>query len=178
MNTKLGILLCTACVVAASLVGCDADEEQQRTVVSVYSLNDNQAYQSDIVTGGVYMEDVIPVVFQSRAYNSQIVTGTGLPYNDFLITGYRIEYIGSDGSTYLPPYVGAMNASIEIDKQAMASVILVPALYKSQPPLSGLGGGAVLCTAHYTFMGREVGSGREQEFKAAITVNFADWADS
>jgi hypothetical protein len=188
MSRKISLFVCFAAMIGVVLVGCN-DEENKRSVVTVSSMNLNAPFFSDVIDQGDSLqstsddfvaEDWCPVVFKNRPYSSVVFTGPEEPFNDFLITRYRVEWRRVDGGAYIPPpFDGAMSTNVPSGEEVEAAIVLVPFLVKNDPNLVAIRytSNEFLAVARVTFWGHEVGSNRDQDFSAEISVNFADFLE-
>jgi len=179
MNRKYLLLLMIVAFVGAIVVGCQDSAEESRSVITVQSINDNAPVFSDVLSDSMtVVEDWVDVTFYNRPYNGLVVTGPGMPYNEFLVSRYHIEFTRTDGSTSVPPpFDAAMTSFIESEEFGFATIKLVPAGYKTIAPLSGLvGGGSIDLIANITFYGSEVGNTEEKSFTAAVSISAANWS--
>jgi len=199
MLRKLIICLCALTAFVSLLASCDSNSEQKRAVITVFSMNDNEPFFSDVLAQGdsVYdisgapiqrddfvKEDYINITFYNKPYNDYNTADPGDPLGEFLITRYRIDWERVDGSgtEVPPPFNGATSLILPIGAVTEGAVLLVPFEEKNKTYLQELSyvgprvGQEVMCIAHYTFWGHEVGTGgnRETSFKASISVNFGD----
>jgi len=196
MSKKLLGFLCVLGIVVAFLLSCDSDGEEKRTVITVAAINDNVPVFSDVLEQGdsVYREngtpvliddyireDNVKVLFYNRPYSAFSFTGAGRPYGEYLVTRYRVEWERAGGGEVPPVYNGATSVSVPTEAFVEAYIVLVPFEVKRMPFISSLNyiganaGDELLCIAHITFWGHEVGTGRETMFEASVSVNFADW---
>jgi len=175
----LTVLLTTLTLVATS---CDNTPQQNRSVVSVTSVNDNVTpLLSDVVyndgTGISYVPDYVAVIMDNRPYSEMIFTAPGHPYGDFQVTRYKVEWTRTDGgSPALPIYEADMAMVIPSGKINASDVLVVTVDNKTNPPLNALAGTAqtISMNAKITFYGHEVGTERETEVIANIGVLFGD----
>lgn len=178
MNRRFLLLLMIVAFVGAFVVSCQDDASKARSVISVSSINDNAPYFSDVLTdSNTVVEDWVSVIFNNRPYNSQIVTGPGLPFYEFTVTRYHVDYVRPDGNLSVPPSFDAA-ATIVIPSREFipATIKLVPAGHKTIPPLNALvGGGGIDLVANITFYGSEIGTTAEKSFQAAISISAANW---
>ncbi|MCH7549688.1 MAG: hypothetical protein IH969_09185, partial [Candidatus Krumholzibacteriota bacterium] len=111
---------------AAVIAGCNAGPEQQRSVVTVMSLNCNQPGFADMSTDSGSVADTwVFTIFQNRPYDPASFTEPGEPYGDFIVTGYLIEWTGLNGGPALPPRQEATSFSIPTGELAGANIRLV-----------------------------------------------------
>jgi hypothetical protein len=197
MNRKLLAFALVVGMFAIFVASCDNESEENRSVVIVSSINENVPFFSDVIEQGdtIYVaglpytrddfitEDYVPVTFYNRPYNDLTTTGPGKPLSDFLITRYRVEWRRSAGSSgsVLPSYEGATSVQVPSNTFVSAGILLVPFSAKNSSLLSDINylGPAfpdeILTIAHITFWGHEVGTDREWNFAAELSVNFGDW---
>ena len=187
--------------VAVFMVACSDTDESNRQVVVVSTMNDGFPFFSDVLDQGdtlfvggapftqddYLQEDWIPITFHNRRYNSLNITAEGLPFSDFLITNYRVDWARADGgpAADVPPtFFGATSLRCEIDEFTTGYFVLVPfdvkllgwaqnINYLNPQPAGGFPDEYQMI-ATYTFTGHEIGSDREETFQASVTVNFAD----
>lgn len=201
---KLKVAFFASLILVAGLVlgSCNNNNESQRSVVTVTSINGNAPFLSDVLdqgdstytSGGApvtqddfVMEDWVPVVFKNRSYLPGTM-GPNEPLSDFIITRYRVEWRWNEPSGGLglpPPHDGATSLSIPSGEEVLGFFLLVPyevknsALmtainYLNPGPPPGAWPDEYLMIASITFWGHEVGSEDEWEIPIELTVNFAD----
>jgi hypothetical protein len=196
MNRKLLGFLCVLGIAVVYLASCESGNEEKRTVVTIAAINDNVPFFSDVleqgdsvrrdtgqwVTNDDYIkEDNIKVTFYNRPYSAFVFTGAARPYGEYLVTRYRVEWERAGGGQVPPVYNGATSVLVPTEEYVEAYILLVPFEVKNLPfiwELNYLGANAgeeILCTAHLTFWGHEVGTDRETMFEGSVSVNFADW---
>jgi hypothetical protein len=179
MNRKSLFLLSFIAVAGVGLASCD-DNDFNRSVITVASINENGPFFSDVIdSNNVVHEDYVAVMIQNRPYNVFVTTGPDLPYSDFVVTRYRVEWRRVDGGVGVPAtYEGATSMSIPSGDMVAGSILLVPAIEKLTPLMTALyGGGEYVMVAMITFWGHEGGVERETEFQASLTVTFANSSD-
>jgi hypothetical protein len=195
MSVRKMILVAVAMLMvgAAVMVGCDSkpDNYTSRTIVYVSYMNDGMPYLCDVLHQGdslyyddtsVYKtvddfitEDRVKVIFHNRPYNGLIEPGGSL--GDFLVTGYTVEYIPTDGSAApLPPFTGNTSVLIPANEMIEAWIVLVPFEAKTVDPLVSMQytNMEIYTNARVTFTGHEIQTDREITFEAGIHVNFGD----
>ncbi|MGD8413986.1 MAG: hypothetical protein PVF33_07125 [Candidatus Latescibacterota bacterium] len=174
------VLLTLLIFVATS---CDDTPQQNRSVISVASINDNVApLLSDVVfndgtSGDSYVPDYVEVIMENRPYSELIITDPGYPYGNFQVTSYTVEWTRTDGgSPALPNYTSDMSMVIPSGEFNASDVLIVTVSNKTNPPLSDLAGtpNTITMNAKVTFTGHEVGVDRETEVIANIGVLFGD----
>jgi hypothetical protein len=161
---------------------CDDTPQQNRSVISVTSINENVTpLLSDVVyddgTGTSYVPDYAEVIMENRPYSKMIITAPGRPYGDFQVTSFKVEWTRTDGgSPALPEYTSDMNMVIPSGKINASDVLVVTVANKTNPPLLALAGTAntITMNAKITFYGHEVGVDRETEVIANLGVLFGD----
>jgi hypothetical protein len=178
MNRKSLLLLFLGVVGSAFFTSC---KDQGVSVVTVASINENTPFFSDVIdSNGVVHEDFVNVVFENRPYSTLVITEPGFPFGDFIVKRYRVEWRRVDGGSGVPAtYDGATSVSIPSGENVAATLILVPAIQKTVPPLDALVAGTTeyLMVAEFTFWGSEGGSDRESSFRASLSVNFLNSSD-
>lgn len=175
----LTVLLTTLTLVATS---CDNTPQQNRSVLSVTSINDNVSpLLSDVVfndgTGISYVPDYVAVIMDNRPYNNIIMTAPGRPHGDFQVTSFKVEWTRTDGgSPALPAYEADMVMVVPTGKINASDILVVTVDNKTNPPLNALAGTAqtISMNAKITFFGHEVGTERETEVIANLGVLFGD----
>jgi len=177
-------LACIAfALVAVGLVSCDDASETGRTIVAINDFNGGAPVQSDVLfnngTDPPYVpEDIIPVSFTARYYNGFV---TGVTHSQVVIDRYHIDWTRTDGGTgALASRDEAASITLTVGDQTDASLRLTTWTDKTGPILAPLVGSlnAVVMRADVTFFGREVGTTKEVELKASVSVDFADLANN
>jgi hypothetical protein len=180
-NIAVYTVLLTLLIFAAT--SCDDTPQQNRSVISVASINQNVTpLLSDVVwndgtSGDSYVPDYIEVIMENRPYSELIITAPGFPYGNFQVTGYQVEWTRTDGgSPALPNYTSDMSMVVPSGEINVADILLVTVANKTNSPLSDLAGtsNTITMNAKITFTGHEVGVERETEVIANIGVLFGD----
>lgn len=195
MRTRIIVFAALLAVVYGVLAGCDKSQNQQRTVVTVSSLNSNIPMIADVLcqgdtlfVGGVpftaddaVIEDWVPVEFFARPYNSLVSTDVDLAHGQFLVEGYRIEWSNRTGSGFVPPTTyDETNIIVPIGELGGGTIRLLSFQQKLLTwvqDLNYLGARAgefEYLTAHITFYGREMGTDRMQTFTTQLGVELGD----
>lgn len=198
MRWKPMLFVLTIAVMVSLLASCNDDLEDTRSIVTVASINENEPFFSDVLSQGdsVYdksgvaitrddyvVEDWVPVVFYNKPYNEFTTTSPGEPFGEVIITNYRIEWerIDNLGTEVPNAYQGATSVVVPVGEMVQGGVLLVPFYEKNRAFLQELNylgprvGQEVLCIAHLTFWGHEVGApSREFTFNASLSVSFGD----
>ncbi|MCK4549131.1 MAG: hypothetical protein KAU49_03140 [Candidatus Krumholzibacteria bacterium] len=178
----------------AVMVGCSDKPYNYttRTIVYVSYMNDGMPYLCDVLEQGdsLYYEDTniykidddyikedrVKVVFHNRPYNSLIEPELSL--GDFLVTGYTVEFVSTDGSGIVPvpPFTGNTSVLIPADEMVEAWIVIVPFGSKNVDPLVSMQytPAEIYTNARITFTGHEVQTDREVTFQAGLHVNFGD----
>jgi len=182
MFRNIAVLTVLLTMLTLAATSCDDTPQQNRSVVSVTSINENVApLLSDVVyndgTGISYVPDYVQVVMDNRPYSEMILTAPGHPYGDFQVTSYRVEWTRTDGgSPALPTYQADMTMVIPSGKLNASDILVVTVNNKTNPPLNALAGTAqtISMNAKITFYGHEVGVERETEVITNLGVLFGD----
>lgn len=169
-----------AIVAFGVLGGCDSNGDQQRSVVTVTSINCNGPGYADVADStGALRETWVPVYMYNRPYNGLVVTDPASPHGEFQVTAYRITWTTAGGTQTMPARLEETSFSIPTGSEVGAMIRLVSLGELTSPLLSGLvGGGTETMVAHFTFYGHETGTDRETEVTATVTVVFANYVDS
>ena len=191
-----------AFLVATSLIsfGCGApgnlDDSRAASVLIVQSVLATSDPFGDILSSsGSIFDDVISVDF--TAHLKQATGAPGAPtepvLQDILVERYEVTFTRTDGGSAVPRgFQRAMNTRVRLtghdsltQKITTASLVVLPATSKSQPPLFFLidpghepetGFINLQLTAHIRFLGRTI-AGHEVVAEGAIGINVANWAD-
>lgn len=204
MSRKLTLFACFAVLVGVFLASCDTDGEQKRSIVTVSSMNNNAPFFSDVLEQGDTLyyppgvpftqddfvkEDWCPIILKNTPYNTIVFTGPDRPYSDFLVTHYHVQWRRVDGGGPVPgPSDGATNINVPSGEEVEANILLIPYEVKNTALMMSInylnpGPGPApapafpdefLMVADVTLYGHEVGTGREQEFTASVSVSFGD----
>lgn len=164
-------------LMAAVVHGC-SDSSAPRHVPVVESINDNQPLQSDVVRydgeSPVVVEDAVAIEIWNRPHDD-VLNLDRSPYNGILLERYEITFESEEA---IPPVRGALGWSVDINRVMSGSLIIVPAVLKTQAPLVSLRqGGEIQAIAHIRIDGREHGSGEKVSLETTLQVNFANWGD-
>lgn len=174
------MFVAAAMLVVLSFVGCDTNKEQQRSVLTVSSVNCNAPAYGDVQddTGG-FSPTLIPVEISNRPYNQFVTTAPDQPHGDFLVTSYRVSWETLDGQAVLPDRVEYTGFNVPSGEVTTAFVLLVSLTEKeNNPVLTALqGGGTRAMRAIVTFYGHEVGTERDGEVDGSVSVQFANFVD-
>lgn len=177
---KHNIAVAAFAIAGLLMVACDDSPETGRTIVSVENFNGGAPVESDVVvdngTDPPYVaEDLVPVTFTSRYYNDKFITGE--VRDEIIVTSYKISWERTDGgSGALATHTEEAHIAVPNDTPTDATIRLITWDDKSGPVLSPLMGSANQITMRATieFFGRELGTEHEIEFRASVSVHFAD----
>ncbi|MCD6380205.1 hypothetical protein J7M07_07160 [bacterium] len=187
------IMMLSIATCGAILMGCDSESTyQQRTVVYVSNINEGAPYMSDVLNQGdslyytdsfVYktvddyvVEDIVTVNFTNRPYSGIVDVDDG-SLGDFLITGYKVEYESSSGTTPVQIFSGKTSIFVPANSTVEGSILLVPFIDKNRDPLQAVrySSTEILSNAIITFNGHEIqAENRTLSFSAGLQVGFAD----
>ncbi len=183
----------TLIVGAAVMVGCDSKPENytSRTIVYVSYINDGMPYMCDVLYQGdsLYYEDTeiikyvddlttedrVKVLVHNRPYNALIEPQLSL--GDFLITGYTVEFVPTDGSPVpVSPFTGNTSVLVPANEMVEFWIVIVPFDAKTVDPLLSIQytNQEIYSNARIRFTGHEIQTSRELSFEAGLHVNFAD----
>ncbi|MDH3199033.1 MAG: hypothetical protein OEO21_12425 [Candidatus Krumholzibacteria bacterium] len=196
MLKRFLVFIGVAAVAFGALAGCDSDQNQQRSIMFVTSLNCGAPGVLDALEQGDTLwdpaagppvpytvddfisEDWIEVTFANKPYNPTVLTGSGAPHGDYIVEGYVITWVRSDGGPVPPPREEAMGVSVPSLDETIALVRLVSMQEKITPLITGLqygGAPGFTMTAVIDFFGREAGTDRQTTFRSQISVEVDDF---
>ena len=143
--------------------------------------------ESDVVAAGRVVQDTVRATLRLVPRDPAFLPGPAAPGAAVFaaVDRYRVRYVRSDGRNVpgidVPhPWDGALTLLVSFEG-ATGDFVLVRASAKLEPPLVRLrgGGGDVVINAlaYVTFYGRDH-AGSRIEATGAITIEFADRADS
>ncbi len=183
----------TLIVGAAVMIGCDSkpDNYTTRTIVYVSYINEGMPFMCDVLYQGdsLYYEDTfilkleddfitedrVKVLVHNRPYNALIEPQLSL--GDFLVTGYTVEFVPTDGGpTPLPPFTGNTSVLVPANEMVEFWIVIVPFDAKTVDPLLSIQytNQEIYSNARIRFTGHEIQTSREISFEAGLHVNFAD----
>jgi hypothetical protein len=186
-------LILAACV---GLAGCAHDDDDSpRSVVQVYSINNNLPLQSDLYNLGPDKEpeavednfipiDYVPVQFISRPHDPALTMDPNRPFGTVRFTEYSIDFedndLDDDGVDDVRDVRYPMNVVVPIGGIANTAILAVPAGWKSEGALfmALITGAEYITTAHITFYGEEETSGDAIVVDAGLVVGFSDYGDA
>ena len=178
---------------AAVMIGCDSkpDNYTTRTIVYVSYINEGMPFMCDVLYQGdsLYYEDTfilkleddfitedrVKVLVHNRPYNALIEPQLSL--GDFLVTGYTVEFVSTDGGpTPLPPFTGNTSVLVPANEMVEFWIVIVPFDAKTVDPLLSMQytNQEIYSNARIIFTGHEIQTSREISFEAGLHVNFAD----
>jgi len=171
-------------IALGSLVACDADPEQSRSVVFISSFNCGVPVFADVleqgditVPGDEFISEDWPLVwFWNKPYNQMIVTRPNAPHGEVIVESYTVQWSRPDGGAVPPVREEFMGLKVQTSDKAGGQVRLVSVQEKLFPDIAALqSGGALIMNATLTFQARESGTDRNSTFIANVTVQFADY---
>ena len=197
MRTKFLVYIGVVAVIFGISAGCSSNNEKQRSVVSVASVNFNTPVISDELEQGdsvkdenglpisnddFIAEDHVPMTFYNRPYNNMIFTEPGATGGDVVITDYHIRWTRADGGPVLPDLVGNTSIYLQTDEFTTVSVRMVTFTNKSSALLADLcylsscpnQGGQIEMVANISFTGHELGTERDINVEIQVAVSFVD----
>ena len=178
------LVLLMISVMVLSIAGC-GEEQQNRSVVTVASLNENVPFLADVYSENdladplddAIVEDYIEVLFQNKPYNNLVITEPFQPHGDYIVDQYTITWTRTDGGSGVPPdYFGGTSIRVPSGGFGGGNIVLVPFSVKLMPFMVALQGTGteLLMVATITFSGHEAGTDRRSTFAGSISVGFGD----
>jgi hypothetical protein len=202
---RYALIFTALLVVFAAALGChatDRENESNRSVVVVESMNGGSPFFSDVLdqgdtlysrSTGLYfarndfvVEDIVPVSFFNRPYDFNVLTAPGAPCGDFLVTEYSVarEVVQNNSTvTWNVPDIPSAATSIMVPSSEIGTggILLVPFSSKAGTNLwslrmidAGGVGGEIVAVAHLNFLGNEAGTDHEIEIATDLTASFGD----
>jgi len=182
-----------ALVLGAIALGCSEDSNyDQRTVVYVSAVNDNEPFLCDVLNQGDSLwnstktaykldddyvtEEWVKVQFHNKPYNGIVDPSEG-SLGDVLITSYDVVYTPLGGAPLpVPSFTGETSIFVPADEFVEANILICPFASKQVSPLVDLqySLGEIMSYAHVVFHAEEVQTSNTFTFEATFTVNFAD----
>lgn len=173
---------CIGLLAAAS--GC-SDDESPRSVVSIDQMNGSQTLDCDVYNNGedkqfgteddFIIEDQIPVVVRNRVHDGGLNIRANGPFSAVVFYRYEVRFQGDES---LPTIFGAMHLRVLSGSTGTGEITVIPASYKTVPPLRQLReGGEIRFMAEVTLVGEEEDSRDEVVVRAILPVHCANWGD-
>jgi hypothetical protein len=146
------------------------------------TLNGNQPLQSDVLSNGYALDDVIPVKLKSvfRAlYDDDPTTPNGpSPFDTIVFHSYLITHRRSDGGPNPASFTGGLSLPLEPDSESEINIVVVRAFDKHRSPLAELrDDGEIFTTSIIVFYGTD-GNGNDIEVSGSLTISYANFIDS
>jgi hypothetical protein len=178
-------------LIAAALLasGCSSDNnnERQRVVCSVQSINGGAPFVSAALNTGTDVAntnddyvplDVTSVLFWARPYGSLMTIPEEGAYSSFIITSYDATWVPGVGApAELAEYNvtrGLLSARVPINDEILVSFMIAPQQMKGEAwyPSVDLNPIVFMANLQITFYGHEEGSEHEVAIPAGTTVTF------
>jgi len=186
ISTVLTAVLSTAWIALAVIATGCSDDSSPRSVVSVETINEGQVLDSDVYNNGsdqlpgteddYIIEDQVAVVIQNRPHDIGLEIRPNGPFGAVVFDRYEVRFSGEET---LSPLFGAIHLRVLSGGTGTGIVTVVPAGYKSMPPLLALRtGGEMFFECEVTLIGTEEDSKDEVRAIASIPVHCANWADT
>lgn len=180
-TTTLGT---AAVVLFIAVMGC-SDDSVPRSNVALESVNENQVLTSDVYNNGedklfgtdddFIVEDQVPFVVRNRPHDPALNVRPNGPFGAVVLSRYQISFSGEET---LPSLAGGMHLRVVSGSTATGELPLIPAAYKTAPPLAPLlMGGEMRFTATIRLTGVEEDSGHEVSLVTTLPVHVANWGD-
>ncbi|GAK57688.1 hypothetical protein U27_04655 [Candidatus Vecturithrix granuli] len=165
-------------------VGCgkpgNSANNYTNSIVTITSLNDNQPFQSDVLTDGYATDDVITAKLQCdfRAADDDPTAPDGPSVFDTIIFhSYHVGHQRSDGGANPSDFTAGLTLSVAPDSEAEVNVVIVRAFDKNRSPLEELrDDGEIFTTTTLTLYGQD-GYGNDIAVSASLAISFANFPD-
>ncbi len=167
-----------------ALAGCgkpgNSANNYTNSVVTIISLNDNQPFQSDVLTNGYATDDVIMIKLRCdfRAADDDPTAPTGPSVFDTVtFHSYHVGHQRSDGGPNPADFPAGLTLSVAPGSEAELHVVVVRAFDKNRSPLEELrDDGEIFTTTLLTLYGQD-GYGNDIAVSASIAISFANFPD-
>ena len=133
----------SAILLALALVapGC-SDDSAPRSIVTVETINQSQVLDSDVYNNGsdklpgteddFIIEDQVSVVIRNRPHDAGLNIRANGPFSSVVFERYEVRFTGDET---LAPLFGAIHLRVASGATGTGIVTVVPAGYKTMPPL-------------------------------------------
>jgi hypothetical protein len=177
-----GIAFVVLCLLA---LGC-SDDSAPRSSITLESINDGEILDCDLHNNGddgaygtdddFIREDQVSIVLSNRPHDPALTIRAGGPFGAVLFHRYEVRFRGDET---LMPLFGAMHLWVDSGSSAQGEIVLVPASYKTVPPLSTIFqmGEEIRLEADIKLIGEEQDSGEEITVTGTLPIDCADWVD-
>lgn len=151
------------------------------SVVTITSFNDNQPFQSDVLTNGYATDDVMTVKLQCdfrTGEDDPTAPDSGASVFDTIIfSSYHVGHQRSDGGANPSDFTAGLTLSVAPDNEAEVKVVVVRAFDKNRSPLEELrDDGEIFTTTTLTLYGQD-GYGNDIAVSSSIAISFANFPD-
>ena len=150
------------------------------SLVSLISLNENQPFQSDVLTNGYGTDDVITATLKSdfRAAEDDPTAPDGPSVFDTVtFSSYHVAHQRSDGGPNPADFTAGLSASLAPDTETEVNLVIVRAFDKHRSPLEELrDDGEIFTTTTITLYGQD-GYGNDVAVSGSIAISFANFPD-
>ena len=151
--------------------------------VTVTSINDNQPFQSDVLTDGYGTDDAIIVKFKSES--RQLGEGDDptdpdgpSPFDTIIWHSYHVAHQRSDEGPNPSDFTAGLNLTLPPESEMEVTIIIVRAFDKHRSPLEELrDDGEIFTICVITFYGED-GYGNDISASGSLAVLFANFPDT
>jgi len=148
--------------------------------VTITSINNNEPFQSDVLTDGYGADDVVSVKIKSefRTADDDPTAPDGPSIFDTItFHSYHVTHRRSDGGPNPASFTAGTNLVIAPNNEAEVSVVIVRAFDKHRFPLEALrDDGEIFTTSIITFYGTD-GNGNDIIVSGSVTISYANFPD-
>jgi hypothetical protein len=149
--------------------------------VTITSINNNEPFQSDVLTDGYGTDDVIPVTLKSDfrvAEDDPTAPDGPSRFDTIAFYSYHVTHMRSDGGPNPDSFTAGTNLVLAPDSEADVSIVIVRAFDKHRFPLEELrDDGEIFTTSTITFYGTD-GNGNDIAVSGSIAISYANFPDS
>lgn len=169
---------------ALGLNGCgkpgNSANNYTNCLISLMSLNENEPLQSDVLTNGYGVDDVVNVSVRSdfRVPEDDPTAPDGPSvFDTVLFHSYHVTHLRSDGGPNPADFTAGLSARLEPDSETELNLVIVRAFDKHRSPLEELrDDGEIFTTTTVTLYGQD-GYGNDIAVSGSIAISFANFPD-
>jgi len=167
-----------------ALAGCSkpgaSGSNFTNSIVRITAINENLPFQSDVLTYGYAMDDVISVALKCdfRAPDGDPTAPAGPSVFDTItFHSYHVGHRRSDRGPNPADFTGGLSASLAPNSEITVNLVIVRAFDKNRSPLEELrDDGEIFTTTTITLYGQD-GYGNDMAVSGSIAVSFANFPD-
>lgn len=177
------LLLASGLTLLNSCEKLETTDNLTGTVVTISSINEGEALESDVLTDGYTQDDIVTVTFNSQARTlpfenlpTELENTSAL--DTIVFSRYHVAHSRDDGGLTPEDFTAAVHVQIlPVTSDTTVKIIVVRAFDKNQSPLQELRDrGQLITTATITFYGED-GYGNDIAVACSLQVSFGNFQD-